>query len=79
MRVSMIDGYAFELAEDHEGSVLRCSDEYWDIVVYTPDGREDFIGHRVIDGVICEVFICSDAIVRAQMSHMCRFDSEERQ
>lgn len=65
---SPMSGYAFE----HEGKNWKASrDDNWDIIMYTPTGRERFLGTRYVDGSKVNVWV-SDGRHIAQLEHMTR-------
>ncbi len=68
---NMTSGYAFETDPRESGdNYFEISNDEWEIVVYTPNGREIELGCVNIDGARCTVFSCADGMYRAQMSHM---------
>ena len=62
----MRSGYCFEMhgVESWE----TCSNELWEIVIYTPTGSESILGQRMIDGTWCTVWKCEDGKIRAQVA-----------
>lgn len=63
------DGYVLEY--DGGTNWLSSAEEDWDIEIYNPDGTEQFIGQRYVDGNSHVVFLCSDGKYRAQSKHQC--------
>ena len=67
----MFSGTCFEY--DGSGVSPFVSDyERWDIEMYEPTGREQWLGKRKVDGAVVCVFHCpEDNCIRAQLAHMC--------
>jgi len=61
--IKMMSGYAFEASKR---GWQRSKDDNWEIVAYTPDGKERFLGFRSVDGSRVAVFSCGDGMARAQ-------------
>ena len=69
-------GYVFEFTGSGEWDV-RLGDEDMDIVLYTSDDSETYLGSTSIDGADCCVFRCSDGVIRAATAVSCqRKDSD---
>lgn len=67
----MLSGYAFEADPKVSGDDYSAvPNDDWEIVCYSPDGRETELGRVKIDGAACVAFQCSDGLYRAQMAHM---------
>jgi hypothetical protein len=64
-------GYCFE--REGELGWLASSDEEWNVEMGPEPGAvfERYAGQRHIDGVVCQVFVGIDGVVRAQQTIYC--------
>lgn len=69
--IAPVSGYAFELPAG-SGAWRQSHNDDWEIVVFTPKGRETLVGTRRIDGSACHVWLLPDGSHVAQMVTMTR-------
>lgn len=66
-----MSGYAYEAAGEGDLDGMDTPNDEWDTIMYTPTGRERFLGVRNIDGARCNVWQSGERVI-AQLEHMTR-------